>query len=872
MPDDQRSAFVDKGLPAAMQGRRISYFAESIFSGLDETTRSFLIRSAIFDTIQPKMVGRFLQNPAGVDVEAIVDTMVRQNMFIHPFFDPASGWGYRYNQLFRDFLLNQFHQTLDQATQRSLLTRAADLAWNANNFEGSIQLFLNAKAYEKAAAGIKKIAMGLSVQGRFADLAGWIDRLPEKMIEEDAWLFFYRAMGRRIRGGRRNIESFSVALDRFKTEGDQRGQLLALAYLIETAVFIGYSTTMLHRWLEAAWAMLERVSQDRYYPFAKAVLWMQVAFGYLSDASDLQKGLSACRNALLLAKTIGDETLTVNATIIFAFGSTLTGEFTSAEKSLDTIQQLVGAVFPEYRALQNIVRLELTLSKGDLAGAQHLLNANQAEIDTFGLLFLYPIHVDLSGLLQIHQRQFNLVGQTARHLEDVATLAANRFYKGLAYRLRALKAYHQERFEQARRWSKRATEVIEECLGDSIHLFRCRLIQGMVAYHLHDLNGAQQALEAARAFFSRMSSHLSLVEAHLGLSLVEKAMGRREAADRHVEAALVAAVAQGYEAMPILSARDLSAACRPACDHTHPGCADLARRFSKEAKAGTKTIAAANTAQPAQPIRLLSPMDPSEVLRPRLTIRTLGRFEVHRIDGAPISDVQWSGLRQQLLLKAIVVNGCREIPIDILMDALWPDSSTEAAVKRFKVTLHRLRKILEPDLDPHAGSSFIVLKDGRISLVTQCCWVDVDAFLSVCDAIRQLKHDDDDNGLLAACRRAEEIYGGDFLPEEPYLSWAETKRTALKAQYLVVLLEMTELFNRRNDLLEAAQYCCRAVQVDPLSEQAHQQLMRLLHRQGRHSAALKVYRDLTKHLAAELDTVPDPKTTRIYQQIKQAQK
>ena len=462
------------------------------------------------------------------------------------------------------------------------------------------------------------------------------------------------------------------------------------------------------------------------------------------------------------------------------------------------------------------------------------------------------------------------MGQTARHLEDVATLAANQFYNGLAYRLRALKAYHQGRFDQARRWSNQAVEVIQECLGDSIHLFRCRLIQGMVAYHLHDLDGARQALEAARAFFSRMSSHLSLVEAHLGLSLVEKALGRQVVADRHVDAALVVAVAQGYEAVPMLSARDVAVACRPARDHPHPDCAVLARRFSSEAEARSGAMAAATTAQLVQTNRLIAAMDPSEVLRSRLTIRTLGGFEVHRIDGTPIPDVQWSGLRQQLLLKAIVVNGCREIPADILMDALWPGASTEVAIKRFKVTLHRLRKILEPDMDPHAGSSFIVLKDNRISLDTQSCWVDVEAFLSVCDVIRQLKCDEDDNDLLAACRRADEIYGGDFLPEEPYLSWVETKRTALKAQYFAVLLEMTELFIRRNDLAEATRYCRCAVQVDPLAEQAFQQLMRLLHRQGRNSAALKVYRDLTKNLAGELDTGPDPQTSQIYEQIKKA--
>jgi ATP/maltotriose-dependent transcriptional regulator MalT len=49
-----------------MQGDRLAYFSEAVFSGLDETTRNFLIRSSIFDTIDPKMAARYMQNqPVG---------------------------------------------------------------------------------------------------------------------------------------------------------------------------------------------------------------------------------------------------------------------------------------------------------------------------------------------------------------------------------------------------------------------------------------------------------------------------------------------------------------------------------------------------------------------------------------------------------------------------------------------------------------------------------------------------------------------------------------------------------------------------------------------------------------------------------------
>ncbi len=644
----------------------------------------------------------------------------------------------------------------------------------------AIRFFLKAEAFDKAAAGIKKIAMGLSAQGRFADLAGWIDILPDALVDQDAWLFFYRAVGRRIIGGRRNIHAFSRALDRFKVEGDQRGQLLALAYLIEAAVFLGHPAPALNPWLESAWTLLERVSGNRYYAFAKAVLWMQVAFGYISGTGDLQKGLSACRNAMLLANTIGDETLTVNATIIHVFGFTMAGEFEAAEKALATIQKLVAAAYPEYRALRNLVRIKLALSKGDLERAQQMLDANQEDIDKFGLLFLYPIHVDFSGLLQIHQRRFDAVGRTAHHLKDVAMLAANPLYNGLALRLRALKAYHQGHFERARMWAEQGVEVIAHSQGESIHLFRSRLILGMVAYHLDDLSGARKTLESAHDFFSRVFSHLSLVEARLGLSLVARAMGEAGEAEGHLESALALAASKGYEAFPILSAGDVAAACSAAIPHPRAEIAGLARCLMARLPLQTPAPAAGNQGDAGLPDQRPTVRGETDGTRFHFEIRTLGGFEVRLNGGDVIADAQWTGHRQKLLLKAILVNGCREIPKDILMDALWPDSSHEAALKRFKVTLHRLRRILEPDVDYRSVSSCISLKDNLVSLDMGRCRVDVNDFLAACDQIRQLKRDDDDRRLLRACQRAADIYRGDFLPEEPYLGWAEMKRARFK--------------------------------------------------------------------------------------------
>jgi DNA-binding SARP family transcriptional activator len=159
------------------------------------------------------------------------------------------------------------------------------------------------------------------------------------------------------------------------------------------------------------------------------------------------------------------------------------------------------------------------------------------------------------------------------------------------------------------------------------------------------------------------------------------------------------------------------------------------------------------------------------------------------------------------------------------------------------------------------------LKNSLINLDMLRCRVDVNEFLAVCDKIRHLKRNGDNDRLLLACRRAIDIYKGEFLHEEPYLSWAETKRVALRDRYLAVLLELAGLCETKGMPEKAARHYSAIIQADPLAEYAHQRLMRLFQRQGRRSAAIKIYKDLTQTLSEELETTPDPATTRLYESI-----
>ncbi|EFK11058.1 conserved hypothetical protein [delta proteobacterium NaphS2] len=115
---------------------------------------------------------------------------------------------------------------------------------------------------------------------------------------------------------------------------------------------------------------------------------------------------------------------------------------------------------------------------------------------------------------------------------------------------------------------------------------------------------------------------------------------------------------------------------------------------------------------------------------PKLWIQTLNGFEALR-GGTAMTEADWQRNKAKTLLKVIVAHGGKKVPKDVVIEDLWPDSSVETGEKNFKVTLHRLRKSLEPDLHKSFGSAYIHLDDKRISLDAELCEIDAEAFASL---------------------------------------------------------------------------------------------------------------------------------------------
>ena len=866
--------YIMDGLPEKMRADTVQYFNEVVFSDQPERVRRFLTRTAIFDAVEPPIAGELT---GFADHEEILENLVRRNAFVQEFHDERLGSVFRYNHMFRDFLLARFRTDLDPEERTALYLKAGELLGKRRRREDAVEFFLLAEDFRKAADAIKAIGIDLCIRGRFQELEDWLAKLPEDFIDEDPWLFLILTLTRRYRGGKRSLRDFQIALERFEGKKDVRGTIMTLAYLIEATVFQDDDLNARRVWLERARRLLEDLAGVPYFTYARTLLWLEMGLGYISGGVDVQKGLSASKNAELLATKMGDPELRANAGIVSVLGYATTGEFEEAEKVLARIRPLSGsAPCPEHTVFQNIIGSELCLKKGALEEAERLLDLARKEIETYGLLFLYPEYLYAEGQLHIRRGQCQKAMASFRQLRDASVISGNIYHRGLSQRLEASALFFQSRYSEARKAIQEAICSFEAMEGDTVHLMRARLMLGLICTNLGQFEEAARAFESSAEFFEANGHLMSVVETRMCQGLMRHAAGQPEDCRKQLRKGFGIAERKGYRYFAVLRPFDFSLACELASELDEPRIAAYAKLLfatvaagSTNSTAGYGLFAEKSEREPATSAEAANaPFGQTPPDQPKhLHIRTFGGFHVCLEDETPISAKRWGGRRSKLLLKAIVSHGGQEVPSDILMDELWPESPEKTARGNLKVTLHRLRKVLEPDLDADRGSSYVHLKDNRISLDRRLCLTDVEEFTRCCKESARRENASDSAKVLKLGERAVELYRGDFLPEDPYEPWVEIKRLALKEVYINLLFRMVEILRARGDMDDAARFCAKITEAEPCLERAARSLMEIYAASGRSAEALLVFETFKKRLRQDIGVEPDQSTTRLYRRI-----
>lgn len=255
----------------------------------------------------------------------------------------------------------------------------------------------------------------------------------------------------------------------------------------------------------------------------------------------------------------------------------------------------------------------------------------------------------------------------------------------------------------------------------------------------------------------------------------------------------------------------------------------------------------------------------------RLTICLFGPFAAW-LDGTLLGGFEYNKVRA--LLAYLAVETEHPHTRASLCALLWPALGESAARQNLSQALARLRQVLG---DKQAAPPLLLATTETVQLNPLARYeVDVIRFTTlVADAeahAHRAWH------LCTPCaaklRAAVADYTGDFLAQfdvtdsAPFGEWALLRRQRLRRLMLSALERLVWHAEWHGDYVQAAHFAQRQVELEPLREHGHRELMRLLALSAQHAAALTEYAYLQQTLATERNAEPEPETTALYEQIR----
>jgi non-specific serine/threonine protein kinase len=231
---------------------------------------------------------------------------------------------------------------------------------------------------------------------------------------------------------------------------------------------------------------------------------------------------------------------------------------------------------------------------------------------------------------------------------------------------------------------------------------------------------------------------------------------------------------------------------------------------------------------------------------PTARILMLGPFGLIR---GSHSTTRFRQTKEIVLLAYLALNPQKAHSRDRLIDLLWPDAEPQAARANLNNVLSGLRRQLEAE---GISKGSVLLTDRHtVALNPQRLTTDVADFDARLHQARSAS-------LAERARLLEQavaLYRGDLL-EGYYEEWQLRLQSAYRDRFREALVDWSQDLETQQEWEGAQQAAQRAMEVDPLQEDAILVLMRVLARQGKATKAIETYRAFQDRLCEELGADP----------------
>jgi DNA-binding SARP family transcriptional activator len=222
--------------------------------------------------------------------------------------------------------------------------------------------------------------------------------------------------------------------------------------------------------------------------------------------------------------------------------------------------------------------------------------------------------------------------------------------------------------------------------------------------------------------------------------------------------------------------------------------------------------------------------------------------------------------RSAALLSMLALAAGRRVHRSELIGALWQDETRGGSAACLSTALWRLRKALAPWSAAH-GEAILGDAQGGLRLREhETIRIDVVAFQQRTAVALSRPTGELDTEDGAALADAVPLYQADLLIDVAD-DWALRERERLRRRFIDTLLRLMQNAIAHEELDEAIRRGRHLLEVDPLREDVHRELMACLLKRGQRAHALRQFETCRASLRSELAIAPMPETMALYRDV-----
>jgi len=816
------------------------YLAQEVFEQQPPEVQSFLLRSSVLTQMSAETCNTIL----GINnAQGLLERLERQNLFVVSL-DDERCW-YRYHQLFRDFLLNRLYRETE-AEALCLQTTAGDYYAQQGLWDLAAEHYMAARSMDGLARAIRALAHAYLQSGRVKTLYRYILALSPSLIDGEPDFLLYQGHALSYLG---RIEEAIACYERACTLYQARGEQAKVSHVLTQLAHVARSKGQYRQAQKLAQAAVAEAGEMDHAERAEALMELAKNTGFLEGmAQGYKLGEAALQEAQLAGAALPSDArarlLCSQAQLSWWYGD----PFATVAHCQAALAADGEAVSPLACRVYSIMASPY-LYWGELPAAHQLAEKgfNMSEQLQF-TEWLPMAHTTLGNVLSREEE----LATGEQHLRQAIALSrelgAESYAQLMASGYLAFNLVQQGRLVEARQTCEEALHLSAGS-PETYELCVCRSVLGDVLLDMEEMDTAweyflnlrricearQFRLPLAMVYFALGYLHLEAGRCEIALELVRRSMDFV----RHANAVQLY-VDQGQRAAIV---------CRAALE------AGIYPAFAE------RVIAALTPTQgPMCRVHSLGnlPARQQDVEEKVIRAICLGGFQLFYRGQELGKEVGLIGKPRELLAY-FVTHRHQRLALDHILEDLWPESDPGRGQSVFHTTLYRLRQALTRAAGP---GSYVCHESGEYYLERERFQIDLDLF----DAYLAQAQNSVGEAAIRAYQAAVDLYTGPYLTTF-YHEWCEKERRRLTASYLTALRILTAHYAAVNDYHRAIAACERMLEVDPLLEQVHCDLMRFWHRLGNRAAVVKQYQTLSKLLAEELDAGPMPETQALYAEL-----